>query len=44
MNVRTRDGKQFGNFKLPEFLAACAIEIATKGREAPVSAGQAQTV
>lgn len=44
VNVRTRDGKQFGNFKLPEFLAACAIEIATKGREAPVSAGQAQTV
>jgi threonyl-tRNA synthetase len=44
VNVRTRDGKQYGNFRLPEFLAACAIEIATKGREVPVSAGQAQTV
>ncbi len=33
VNVRTREGKQYGSFTLPEFLAACAIEIANRGEE-----------
>ncbi|MBK9118892.1 MAG: threonine--tRNA ligase [Phycisphaerales bacterium] len=41
VNVRTRDGKQYGSFSLPEFLAACAQEIATRGQEIPAAAGQA---
>ncbi len=40
VNVRTREGKQYGNFTLPEFLAACAREITSRGREALVEAGQ----
>jgi threonyl-tRNA synthetase len=40
VNVRTRDGKQFGNFTLPDFLAACAIEISNRGDKAPDVAGQ----
>ncbi len=30
VNVRTREGKQLGNCTVPEFLAACAIEIANR--------------
>jgi threonyl-tRNA synthetase len=30
INVRTRDGKQLGSCSLPEFLAACAVEIANR--------------
>ncbi|MCA9242818.1 MAG: threonine--tRNA ligase [Phycisphaerales bacterium] len=30
VNVRTRDGKQLGETGLPEFLAACALEIAER--------------
>jgi threonyl-tRNA synthetase len=30
INVRTRDGKQLGTVKVPEFLHACAIEIAER--------------
>jgi threonyl-tRNA synthetase len=30
VNVRTRDGRQFGNCTIPEFLASCAVEIATR--------------
>jgi len=40
VNVRTREGKQYGNFGLPEFLAACASEISSRGRQAPVGAAQ----
>ncbi len=40
VNVRTREGKQFGSFPLPEFLAACATEIATRGEQAPAGAGR----
>ena len=36
VNVRTRDGKQLGSSTVPEFLAACAIEIASRGQQAPV--------
>ncbi|MEW6249429.1 MAG: threonine--tRNA ligase [Planctomycetota bacterium] len=36
VNVRTRDGTQYGSFRVPDFLAACAQEIATRGRQAPV--------
>jgi threonyl-tRNA synthetase len=41
VNVRTRDGKQFGNFTLPDFLAACASEIASRGEKAPAELSQA---
>ncbi len=41
VNVRTRDGKQFGNYSLPDFLAACAQEIANRGEEAPAEVSQA---
>jgi threonyl-tRNA synthetase len=30
INVRTRDGKQLGTVKVPEFLHACALEIAER--------------
>ena len=43
VNVRTREGKQFGSFTLPEFLAACAIEIANRGEKAPIEAGRTST-
>jgi len=35
INVRTREGKQMGNCTVPEFLAACAAEIANRGAAAP---------
>jgi threonyl-tRNA synthetase len=35
VNVRTREGTQCGSFKLPEFLAACALEISTRGQSRP---------
>ena len=36
VNVRTREGTQYGSFGLPEFLAACADEITNKGaKKAP---------
>lgn len=41
VNVRTREGKQLGSCTVPEFLAACAREIAERGAEAPVEVGQA---
>jgi threonyl-tRNA synthetase len=41
VNVRTREGKQLGNWGLPEFLAACAQEIITRGAAAPGADGQA---
>ncbi|TWT41109.1 Threonine--tRNA ligase [Phycisphaerae bacterium RAS1] len=41
LNVRTRDGRQLGSCSLAEFLAACAVEIATKGRTPAVGAAQA---
>jgi threonyl-tRNA synthetase len=40
VNVRTREGKQYGSYGLPEFLAACASEIANRGERAPAEAGQ----
>ena len=40
INVRTREGKQLGSCTLPEFLAACAREIATRGASAPDEGGQ----
>jgi threonyl-tRNA synthetase len=43
VNVRTREGKQYGSFSLPEFLAACAREILTRGQETPAAAGQTAT-
>ncbi len=36
VNVRTYDGQQYGSFTVPEFLAACALEIASRGQQAPV--------
>ncbi|MEP0845919.1 MAG: threonine--tRNA ligase [Phycisphaerae bacterium] len=44
VNVRTREGKQLGSCTAPEFLAACAQEIATRGAEAPLEVGQASSV
>jgi threonyl-tRNA synthetase len=35
VSVRTREGKQFGSHKLPEFLAACALEIANRSVPQP---------
>ncbi len=35
INVRTRDGQQLGNCTVPEFLAACALEIQSRGAAAP---------
>ena len=35
VNVRTRAGKQLGSCRLPEFLAACAQEISSRGAAAP---------
>lgn len=43
VNVRTREGKQYGSFTVPEFLAACAIEITNRGENAPVEAGRTST-
>ena len=40
VNVRTREGKQCGNLKVPEFLAACASEITSRGEKAPGEAGR----
>ena len=40
VNVRTREGKQYGSFTLPEFLAACALEIKNRGEKAPGEASQ----
>jgi len=40
VNVRTREGKQYGSHGLPEFLAACVDEIANKGEKAPGEIGQ----
>ncbi len=40
VNVRTREGRQLGSCALPEFLAACAQEIATRGAAAPGAHGQ----
>ncbi len=41
VNVRTREGRQLGSCTVPEFLAACALEIANRGAAAPGEAGQA---
>jgi threonyl-tRNA synthetase len=41
VNVRTRDGKQLGSCSLPEFLAACALELQKRGETAPAAADQA---
>ncbi|MFQ5804897.1 MAG: threonine--tRNA ligase [Phycisphaerae bacterium] len=41
VNVRTRAGRQLGSCAVPEFLAACAQEIANRG--APASGGAGQT-
>jgi threonyl-tRNA synthetase len=41
VNVRTREGQQLGNCTVPEFLAACASEIAERGARAPGEARQA---
>ena len=43
VNVRTREGKQYGSYPLPEFLAACAIEITSHGATTPVGESQAPT-
>ncbi len=40
VNVRTREGKQLGSCGLPEFLAACAVEIQQRAEPARVEAGQ----
>ena len=40
VNVRTREGKQYGNYSLPEFLAACATEIANQGDKPPGETSQ----
>jgi threonyl-tRNA synthetase len=40
VNVRTREGKQLGSCTVPEFLAACAQEIASRGAAASREVGQ----
>ncbi len=40
VNVRTREGKQYGSCGLPEFLASCAAEIKNRGEQAPAEADQ----
>lgn len=40
VNVRTREGKQYGSYTLPDFLAACAAEIVNRGEVAPSKEGQ----
>jgi len=40
VNVRTREGRQLGSCTVPEFLAACAQEIATRAVKAPGEARQ----
>ena len=40
VNVRTREGKQLGSCTLPEFLAACAAEIATHGETTSAEIGR----
>ncbi len=40
VNVRTREGRQLGSCTVPEFLAACAQEIANRGAAAPGEGGQ----
>jgi len=40
VNVRTREGRQLGSCGVPEFLAACAQEIANRGAQAPGEARQ----
>jgi threonyl-tRNA synthetase len=44
VNVRTREGQQCGSFGLPDFLAACAIEISTHGAKTPAPGGQGQVL
>lgn len=41
VNVRTREGRQLGNCTVPEFLAACALEIVHRGAAAPGEVCQA---
>jgi threonyl-tRNA synthetase len=43
INVRTRAGLQLGNCTVPEFLAACALEIAERGASAPGEERQASS-
>jgi threonyl-tRNA synthetase len=43
VNVRTREGKQYGSYPLPEFLAACAAEITSHGVTTPVGESRAPT-
>lgn len=43
VNVRTRDGKQYGSYGVPQFLAACVEEIKTRGATVPDGAGQASS-
>jgi len=43
VNVRTREGQQLGNCTVPEFLAACASEIAERGARASGEARQASS-
>ncbi len=40
VNVRTREGNQYGSQTLPDFLAACANEIAQRGAKAPAEGGR----
>ncbi|MFH1749039.1 MAG: threonine--tRNA ligase [Planctomycetota bacterium] len=41
VNVRTREGQQYGCQKLADFLAACVTEINNRGAEAPTASDQA---
>ena len=40
VNVRTREGKRYGDQKLSDFLAACATEIANHGVDTPAAESQ----
>ena len=40
VNVRTREGKRYGDQKLSDFLAACATEIASHGVDTPAAESQ----
>ncbi len=44
VNVRTREGTQYGTYELSKFLAACEDEIKNRGEVAPDVAGQPTSV
>ncbi len=43
VNVRTREGNQYGTYALADFLAACEREIRNRGEQSPDGVGQASS-